>query len=447
VKLQEMGRKINTKLNNYKTFDRSDNMIGPEDAVRVVDGTYRGREGTVKHVFRQFVFIHARDMIDNSGMFVVKGKQCEVSGGRLRSTNQMQRMPRPFSFAKRGRKHHLTDKVVIITRGMYKGYLGNVKDANDMTARVELHSHFKTITVETKHLKEVRPESRQNNVTPRSQVSTPWSRFRDGSETPYYDGARTPYHDGGRTPMHDRGPETPNRNDVWNPNVVTPRPWQEESQVPTTPQTTARTPFSPAVSSFPHSVQTPIVQTPATFTTPSIQTPHTPGPVYTTPGITTPMVNVPQTPGVSMMQTPHTPGPITPVEIPKTPGVPITPAPLTPGVRDTEEEVWVSPGIEVEVNEEPYTGLIGVIRSVNYTLCTILLKQNDEEKVVDVEQAKLKLTKPKKGDRVKVIKGKDKGLEGKLVGIDESSDGEMVILKAGDKINLYSLDHVAKIVE
>lgn len=48
----------------------------------------------------------------------------------------------------RGGRDPLIDKTVTIIRGPHKGYLGIVKDATDATARVELHTNCRIITVE-----------------------------------------------------------------------------------------------------------------------------------------------------------------------------------------------------------------------------------------------------------------------------------------------------------
>ena len=46
-------------------------------------------------------------------------------------------------------------KTVRIVMGPYKGYVGIVKDATESTARVELHSSVKTISVDRTRLQKV----------------------------------------------------------------------------------------------------------------------------------------------------------------------------------------------------------------------------------------------------------------------------------------------------
>ena len=43
-----------------------------KDIVKVIDGPHSGRQGEIKHVFRNFAFLHSRMMMDNGGIFVCK---------------------------------------------------------------------------------------------------------------------------------------------------------------------------------------------------------------------------------------------------------------------------------------------------------------------------------------------------------------------------------------
>ncbi len=51
-----------------------------------------------------------------------------------------------------GRGDPLRAQTVIITRGGFKGYLGIVKDTTEDSARVELHTNCKLITINREHL-------------------------------------------------------------------------------------------------------------------------------------------------------------------------------------------------------------------------------------------------------------------------------------------------------
>ncbi len=53
---------------------------------------------------------------------------------------------------KGGRDSTIIGKTVRVIQGPYKGYVGIIKDATESTARVELHTSCKTISVDRQRL-------------------------------------------------------------------------------------------------------------------------------------------------------------------------------------------------------------------------------------------------------------------------------------------------------
>lgn len=51
-----------------------------KDIVKVIDGPHSGRQGEIKHVFRNFAFLHSRMMMDNGGIFVCKCRHLVLAG-------------------------------------------------------------------------------------------------------------------------------------------------------------------------------------------------------------------------------------------------------------------------------------------------------------------------------------------------------------------------------
>lgn len=86
-----------------------------------------------------------------------------------------------------------------------KGHVGIVKDATDVTVRVELHAKCQTIIVDRSRVAVVGSPTKPGSVT--SYTRTPqWT-----SQTPMYgaSGSRTPMY-GSQTPQYDSGSRTPN---------------------------------------------------------------------------------------------------------------------------------------------------------------------------------------------------------------------------------------------
>eukprot|EP00033_Pygsuia_biforma_P003148 GCRY01003455.1.p1 GENE.GCRY01003455.1~~GCRY01003455.1.p1 ORF type:complete len:727 (-),score=165.02 GCRY01003455.1:479-2659(-) len=62
-------------------FDSKNQTISAGDIVSVLDGKYAGRKGTIKHIHRSFIFLHSNDVLENSGIFVVRASNTLLSGG------------------------------------------------------------------------------------------------------------------------------------------------------------------------------------------------------------------------------------------------------------------------------------------------------------------------------------------------------------------------------
>ena len=51
-------------------LDSEQQTVGMNDIVRIIDGQYKGKTGTVRHIFRAFLFLYSPAMMTNSGTFV-----------------------------------------------------------------------------------------------------------------------------------------------------------------------------------------------------------------------------------------------------------------------------------------------------------------------------------------------------------------------------------------
>ncbi|PIA35445.1 hypothetical protein AQUCO_03500068v1 [Aquilegia coerulea] len=235
VKLREIKSKLD-KRNSAE--DRDKNIISVKDSVRIVEGPCKGKQGPVEHIYRRVLFINDRHHLEHAGYICAKAQSCKVVGGvanghrnghssdrfPLRATPQVPPSPRrpprggpPTDFGGRGRGGRGHDSrvgsTIKIRLGPFKGYRGRVKDINGQTARVELESQMKIVTVNL------------NQISDNVAISTPYReapRYGLGSETPMHP-SRTPLHpymtplrDPGATPIHD-GMRTPMRDRAWNP--------------------------------------------------------------------------------------------------------------------------------------------------------------------------------------------------------------------------------------
>ena len=65
---------------NAVALDSEQNAIQKRDIVKVIDGPHNGRQGEIKHLFRNFAFLHSRMMLENGGIFVCKCRHLVQAG-------------------------------------------------------------------------------------------------------------------------------------------------------------------------------------------------------------------------------------------------------------------------------------------------------------------------------------------------------------------------------
>ena len=68
-------------------LDAEQRVMGQGDMVKVTDGTNKGKTGTIRHVFRSFLFLHSPERMENSGIFVVRAKQATLTGQSKHTEN------------------------------------------------------------------------------------------------------------------------------------------------------------------------------------------------------------------------------------------------------------------------------------------------------------------------------------------------------------------------
>jgi transcription elongation factor SPT5 len=152
------------KIENRKAIatDRDGFEIRIGDTVKEVQGEFR--QGAILHIHRSYAFLYNRELGENLGAFVArtmnlatiaaKGARINTGPDLNKMNPAMQRrtgsgvMPPPQVVRSSGGRDRTIGQTVIVRQGPYKGLLGIVKDATDVTARVELHGKLKTVSLE-----------------------------------------------------------------------------------------------------------------------------------------------------------------------------------------------------------------------------------------------------------------------------------------------------------
>ena len=236
------------KLENRKSIatDRDGYEIRIGDTVKETVGELR--QGQILHIHRSFAFLFNRELNENMGVFVArtinlatvaaKGARINTGPELTKMNPAMQRrtgpaaMPPPTVRSGGGFDRSI-GQTVIVRQGPYKGLLGIIKDSTDATARVELHSNLRTISIDKAKLniKTYSPVREKVNFRPHGlqtfeefasrgrgmsfggQPSANWGGRtpapNEGGRTPGYSGisGQTPAYrgDGGRTPAWNSG--------------------------------------------------------------------------------------------------------------------------------------------------------------------------------------------------------------------------------------------------
>lgn len=235
--------------------DMNGNSIRSGDTVMEKGGDRRNC--SILHLHRNLVFLHSREHMDNYGVWVTDTRSVASTA---RSRNQINPDVQKPNYANngfrnerggaadirggrggrggarggfygrgRGGRDNLVAKTVRIAQGPHKGYIGIVKDTTDTSARIELHTNCKVISVDKSKL--ILLDAQGNSL---GQAAPSNDRFESNSgfsrpiNTPsrYGDGAMTPMHgtSGSRTPAWNSGSKTP----AWNSGARTPNPYSSD---------------------------------------------------------------------------------------------------------------------------------------------------------------------------------------------------------------------------
>lgn len=463
-------------------LDSEQNTIQVKDVVKVIDGPHSGRQGEIRHLYRNFAFLHSKMMIENGGIFVCKTRHLVQAGGAKSSGGGLgvggmgmgtgfmsPRLSSPAhpagggapdrggadrGFGDRnrgrgrgrgmGRDRGIIGQTIKITQGPYKGHVGIVKDATDSTVRVELHSKCQTIIVDRSRVAAVGATARSGSVTSYARTPT-WAGSATpmygntgsrtpmyGSQTPQYEGSRTPHY-GSMTPSHD-GSATPGRQSAWDPTITNTPARNSEFDEYSYDDASPSPAYNPGTPGY----QSDAGQGP--------YTPQTPGTVYSSDHNYSPYQAEPSpsgyqpggspagyagtpSPGTGYQGSPSpgsgyaSPSPLASYS-PMTPGAPSPYNPQTPGagLDSLSMHDWQTTDIVVRIKEtHDDSGLIdqtGVIRGVSGGMCSVFLPE--EERVVNILGEHLEPVTPAQGDRVKVIFGEEREQTGNLLSIDHS---------------------------
>ena len=177
VKQISVGEAEKKNLNKKTTYiDGKGNPISPENVVKVINGQFKGAKGTIKCIYKKYVFMHNNEYSRTNGIFCEIKDNLELLGSELLAENtdkgkvNLRRIPNNIK--------DLLGKTVHVVEGSWKGYNGTLIDANDKVVKLELTAKQKTIQLPFDYIKEGDINSAKDNeglsLTPTSlSMKTP----------------------------------------------------------------------------------------------------------------------------------------------------------------------------------------------------------------------------------------------------------------------------------
>ncbi|KAA3453571.1 Global transcription factor group A2 isoform 1 [Gossypium australe] len=493
VKLREIKCKLEKK---FDVQDRYRNTVSVKDVVRILEGSCKGKQGPVEHIYKGVLFVYDRHHLEHAGFICAKAGSCCVVGGARSNGNRngdslsrfggfkapprVPPSPRRFSrggppfdcmlltadainicpFETAGGRHRggrgghdaLVGTTVKIRQGPYKGYRGRVVDI-----KVDRNFVSDNVVISTPH----RETSRygMGSETPMRSARTPLHPYM----TPMRDPGATSIPDGMRTPMGDRAwnpyaPMSPSR-DNWEEG--NPASWgtSPQYQVRILAQLAAISNvailFILIQSMFVRKITVnSVLFQPGSPPSRAYEAP-TPGSGWaSTPGGSYSEAGTPRDSGSAYGNAPSPYMPSTPSGQPMTPSsgpyIPGTPGgqPMTPGtggldamspvIGPESEGPWFVPDILVNVHKSGDETL-GVIQEVLPDgSCKVALGSSGSGDTVIAMPSEMEIIPPKKSDKIKIMGGSLRGLTGKLIGVD-GTDG---IVRIDDSLDVKILDLV-----
>lgn len=167
---------LNKRVTN---IDCKRNPIAKDNCVKVINGPFKGSKGTIKNIYKRYVFLHDNKYARTNGIFCEINENLELLGSELLIEN-----------SDKGKVNHrripiqikdLLGKVVHVVEGNWKGYNGIVKDVNDKTIKLELSAKQKTIQLPYDYVSEGDINSSAKNNEDFSNELTP-----NPTKTPAY---------------------------------------------------------------------------------------------------------------------------------------------------------------------------------------------------------------------------------------------------------------------
>ena len=232
----ELQGKRNNISSKSKAFDSQQSELSVGDSINVTGGPHLGKKScTIKHIMKGVLWLHLASYLKNSGVFVVRARNCTIAGttaGSSRTTASVGSF-KPSVGPGRG-KDPAIGKSCTITAGQYKGFIGKISAATKDMYTLSISAKLKVVTLPRSIIR-LQSDTNNNMMGGNRADHTyydPTATPAFIAETPLYLGAQTPMNLGSETPLNFDGSMTPSQfgsrtpsqyrrddDDIWMPNA------------------------------------------------------------------------------------------------------------------------------------------------------------------------------------------------------------------------------------
>ncbi len=129
MKIGDINKKVDLS-NKTSAIDSQRNTIYAENVVKIINGKYKGRKGTIRHIYKNTLFMWDKEFHQSNGIFVDNSRNVLILGDEHIIRGNRGEGGAMAAVNRRGRDP-LNGKDVEITKGEWKGYKGRVRRADD----------------------------------------------------------------------------------------------------------------------------------------------------------------------------------------------------------------------------------------------------------------------------------------------------------------------------
>ena len=188
TKIVDLGKKVPLPPRNgtMSGRDKNNNTLAMDQVVKVVEGSQRGLNGTIRHGYKHYIFLWNKDFVQSNGIFVQNSRNTEILGAEFMKESQGQAVANQNRLV----RDPLVGKMVVIINGKFKGHRGRVTYADDKSAKVELSSQCRVIPIDKNFVRLVEGPNEIGTSTNVDGRSVYGGQSQHGGAT-VYDGMKT----------------------------------------------------------------------------------------------------------------------------------------------------------------------------------------------------------------------------------------------------------------